>query len=314
MSTHRNNAIDAIRATLPASNRESAEILLDCLTAAILEAVEKTDKPTESQADAWRMVWALLNKRIPGWTESAMEGESHADCACRLLYDVFDERDKLASTVPAPSAHRVAWLAVCDVLDNCRKGWLRSGESAMDGACRLIRESMDLNTRLTARVSELEALHTQWMTQVQEGCDGRCALGECVCEKDGWTVWPGGDCPFEEPTPGVYKLRAGDTMTTSNLRSLAWNHTGCASDVIAYKVDDSAPTREEILAAYKAAGLVPEGWPWCAMDSNGQWYAFRTEPVEHATTFSGEGDYVEIYLSRVPDWKKSKQKIAEPSK
>jgi len=55
-------------------------------------------------------------------------------------------------------------------------------------------------------------------------------------KNDGWIDWPGGDCPIVGKVKVQVQYRADDFGYTGNACSFRWNHSGKASDIIAYKI------------------------------------------------------------------------------
>lgn len=70
------------------------------------------------------------------------------------------------------------------------------------------------------------------------------------------------------------------------------------------------PTRDEIIAAYDAAGIVPEKWPWIIMDHHGAWFACGTDPKRPGNGYWVVSRWHSITLPPVADWKTSKRRVA----
>jgi hypothetical protein len=64
----------------------------------------------------------------------------------------------------------------------------------------------------------------------------RLAKEPAQTENDGWIDWPGGDCPVDRNVTVQVQYRADDFGDTGNACSFRWNHSGKASDIIAYKI------------------------------------------------------------------------------
>jgi len=64
----------------------------------------------------------------------------------------------------------------------------------------------------------------------------RLAKEPAQTENDGWIDWPGGDCPVDGTVTVQVQYRADDFGYTGNACFFRWNHSGKASDIIAYKI------------------------------------------------------------------------------
>lgn len=191
-------------------------------------------------------------------------------------------REPVEETKPEPIGRTMAsmyagpWFAICDVLDKAQPKWQEGFECAKVKACNAIRECF----------TERDGLRNSLTFVTGERDD----LRECFAERD------------------TLRARVAELEIILAASCIAPVNSIPTISNVEHKLMEQ-PTQAEILQAYESAGIVPEKWPWCAMDSNHSWNAYEQEPIRQTYFFSQGGRCFGLTLPPVADWKQSKRRV-----
>lgn len=279
---------------------------IEMIDAIIAAARVGAEQPVTSDP-VWNSIICMMDDIAHGWFKQRTERESLLDCACRLIRECFAERGTMKRRVHDP-----------DYSDDCpfckTKPQTPGIANPMCHLCELESE----RDALRARVAELEAKQNATLTlssverAVESESKGHSDDVHVSTRDDGWIPWHGGECPVDRKSLIEVKYSSQDEhpWEPEPAGIFRWDHAGLPCDIIAYHVTKFAehPTREEILAAYEAAGIVPEKWPWICCDQHGKWFACGREPMIQGTYWN-VSPWGNITLPPVADWKRSKRRV-----